>query len=59
MNKRYKKRGDEVNREKFGISLPKESLQILDSYCKRETRNRSNMIEVMIKAYDEVHKTKY
>ncbi len=48
-----------MNREKFGISLPKTSLQILDNWCKKETRNRSNMIEVMIKAYDEVHKTKY
>ena len=48
-----------MNRVHFSIGLPKNVSIILDNYCKNERRSKSNMLEVMIIAYDELHKTKY
>jgi hypothetical protein len=39
----------------FSISLTEEANRILERYCKVEDRGKSNMVEVMIKAYDKLH----
>ena len=47
-----------MNKERFRIIINREINQILDKYCKLEHRDRSNMIETMILAYDKIHKNK-
>ncbi len=48
-----------MNKQKLTITLSKESYQILEKYSKLEYRSLSNMIEITLRAYDEIHHTKY
>jgi hypothetical protein len=47
-----------MNRDRFRINISVKCREILDEYCLKEKRTRSNMIEIIILKYDEYHKDK-
>lgn len=58
-NNHYYRRNNNMLKQKLTVTLTQERYKILEKYARIEERSLSNMLELMIKAYDEIHKTKY
>ena len=46
-------------KNRTSVTLPDKTRKILDRYAAEEKRTRSNMVEIMVHAYDELLRTKY